>query len=102
MTFLGTAAAAVAGALSATVLAVIALIGIIALATYKLYEYTEGFKEWDRVMDNIQWKIDAVKDGLKSITDAASDFSDAAQNITLGGIRQKIGDELAGMGGSAL
>ena len=102
MAFLGKAAVAVAGAVSATVLAVIALIGIIALATYRVYEYTEGFKEWDRVMDNIQWKIDAVKDGIQSITDAADDFSDAVKKITLGGIREKISDEIAGMGGSVL
>ena len=101
MSGVSSAALAVAGALTATTVAIGAIVAAIALAIYLLYDYTEGFKEWDRVLDNIRWKVDYIKDGIKGITDASRDMKRAVSDFTLSGVRDSINDEIAGLGGIA-
>ncbi len=101
MSGVSTAALAVAGAITATTVAIAAIAAAIGLAIYLLYDYTEGFREWDRVLDNIRWKVDYIKDGIKGITDSANDMKRAVSDFTLSGIKDAIHDEIVGLGGIA-
>ena len=50
-------------------------------------------------MDNIQWKVDALNEGITDLVEKAHDFSHDMQNLSLGGIRDKLTDEIMGIGG---
>ena len=93
-----TAALAVAGALSATVVVIGAIVAAVAIAVYLLYDYTDGFREWGQVIDNVNYKLEYCNNLLKGFAAGARDASHTIQNISLSGVRSSISDELAGFG----
>ena len=94
-----TAALAVAGAISVTALAIGAFVAVIAYGIYLLYDYTEGFREWDRVLENIRWKVKYIKEGVEDIINGARSLKSSVSDLSLSGIKASISDEIAGLGG---
>jgi len=107
ITFTGTfgalkgVALAVAGAVSVTALAIGALIAIVAVAIYLVYDYTEGFREWGQVIDNVNYKLERGNQLVRDIIQGARDMKSAVTDFSLSGIRDSINDEIAGLGGIA-
>lgn len=96
---LGVVGAVASLPITGTVIALTALAASVLLLGVVIWTNKQKIADWEKKWIDLGGRIEWTKRQIDGAIDSARGFAEAVDDITFGGVRRRINDELAGLGG---